>query len=143
MFLLVSVKIIDFHGDSYCFPIYISFYPIRFLVPRVSPPCLNFSIMVLVVLPFQPPTIMIKSIEFQFDSLHLSTIDHLDEKKSLNIFFNIYFNIIWHLTLYSWHWHLNILLHWHLWQRHFQLIRKLRGLIDKTLTFLVTEKLWF
>ena len=35
MFLLVSMKIMDFHGDPYCFLIHISLYPIRFLVQRL------------------------------------------------------------------------------------------------------------
>ena len=30
----------------------------------------------------QAPTIIIKSTEFEFDSCHLSTIDHSDQKKA-------------------------------------------------------------
>ena len=35
MFVLVSVKTMDFHGHPYCFPIYISLYPIWFLIQRL------------------------------------------------------------------------------------------------------------
>ena len=35
MFLLVSPTIMDFHGDLYCFSIYISLFPIQFLVQRL------------------------------------------------------------------------------------------------------------
>ena len=87
---------------------------------------LSFSVMVLAVLRLPAPHI----------------IDHSDQKRSI-IFFNINFNIIWHLTLHSWHWHLNIVLHWHLWQKLLQLFRKLCDLIDKTLVSPVTEKLLF
>ena len=52
---------------------------------------LNVSVMVLAggeSLWLQTPTIIIiKSIEFEFDSCHLSTIDHSDPKKSLHFFF--------------------------------------------------------
>ena len=98
--------------------------------------------MVLAVLPFQTFTIIIKNIEYKFDSCHLAPTDHPDQKRSLKKKnFNIYFNIISHLTSYSRHWHWHLLLHWHLWQRHLQLIRKLRGLMDKTFVSLLTEKL--
>ena len=39
--------------------------------------------MVLAVLTLPSPIIIIKSIEFEFDSCHLSIIDHLDQKKSI------------------------------------------------------------
>ena len=50
--------------------------------------------MVLAVLPLEDPSIIIKSIEFKFDSCHLSPIDHLNQKKLIKFFLNIYFNII-------------------------------------------------
>ena len=77
-------------------------------------------------------------------SCHLAPTDHPNQKRNLKKKkkkINIYFNIISHLTSYSRHWHWHLLLYWHLWQRHLQLIRKLRGLMDKTFVSLLTEKL--
>ena len=42
--------------------------------------------MVLAVLPLPAPITIINSTEFEFDSCHLSPIDYLEEKKSIQFF---------------------------------------------------------
>ena len=86
------------------------------------------------------PYIIIKRLENKFDSCHLSLLDHSDWKiRSNYFFFHIYFNITQQLTPYNW----EFTIHWHLWKRLLQLIRKLRSLMDKTLASFLTEKLSF
>ena len=131
MFLLVAVKFMDFHGNSCCFPTYISLYLIWFWF-RNLPLMLSFSVMALAVLP-----------DIRVWQLSFVTNLPVGPKNNQKIFFYICFNIILHLTLYNWHWHIHILIHWHLWQRDLQIIRKRCGVIDKTLVSLVTKKLRF
>ena len=66
MFLPVSVKIMDFHDDPYCFPIYIK--PLAFPIFgfKIWYRMLNFRAMVLAVLPLPaPPPIIIKRLEYE------------------------------------------------------------------------------
>ena len=91
-----------------------------------------------------PCIIIIRRLENEFDSYHLSLLNHLVQNIRLNFFFHIYFNKAQQLTLnkaqpYNW----QFTIHRHLWQRLLHLIRKLRGLMDKTLASFVTEKLRF
>ena len=58
--------------------------------------------MVLAVLPLPAPIIIIKSIELEFDSCHLSPIDHLDQKIINKIFSLTFISILFdiqHLTV--------------------------------------------
>ena len=48
---------------------------------KIQSQMLNFSVMVLAVLPFQTFTIIIKNIEYKFDSCHLAPTDHPDQKE--------------------------------------------------------------
>ena len=80
--------------------------------------------------------ITIRRLENEFGSFHLSLLNHLDQKIRLNFFFHIYFNIAQQLTPYYWQFTIH-------WQRFLQLIKKLRGLMNKTLASFVSEKLWF
>ena len=66
MFLPVSVKIMDFHDDPCCFPIYIKPLPFPIFGFKIWSRMLNFSVIVLAVLPLPAPPIIIKRIEYEF-----------------------------------------------------------------------------
>ena len=103
MFLLVSVKIMDFHGDPYCFAIYISLYPLQILVQRLW--CkINKRTMAESwrgILPVTSPSNHHQEHWAWVWQLSFEWIVHSAQNKSINFFFNIYINIFWHLTLWS------------------------------------------
>ena len=85
------------------------------------------------------PTIIIRSLENEFDSCFFSLLNYLDQKIWPMFFFHIYFNIAPQLTLYN----QQFTTHQHLWRRLLQMIRKLHGLMDEALAWQVTEKLGY
>ena len=78
MFLPVSVKIMDFYDDPYCFPIYIKLLPFPICGFKIWSQMLHFNVMMLALLPLSAPPIIIKRLENEFDSCYLSLLDRLD-----------------------------------------------------------------
>ena len=94
MFLPVGVKFMDFHGDLIVF-LFTLAYTLSNVWFRNLSPMLSFNVMVLAVLPLGALCIIIKRLEFEFDSCHLSSIDHSDQKK-IN-FFLIFILILFYI----------------------------------------------